>query len=228
MSISRRNFLHHGLAVAGAATAAAPHSLAAANAPTPPDRRIPLGVSTYSYWHFLPEKYPIENVIEDAVRMGFDGVEILHRQMAEESTAYMNKLKRLAFVNGLGAGTCCRSTRISFLPTPPSARKRSTTPSTPWTWRTKMGIPAIRLNTGRWNTIASFDDLMKAGGQEPPIEGYKEDDAFKWVIDSIEKCLPHARRTRRGDGARKPLGPVDQARKSAAHPPTHSTLHGWA
>ena len=100
MSITRRNFLHHSLA-AGAATAAAPGGAFAAKTPTRAEQRIPVGVSTYSYWHFLPEKYPIENVIEDAARMGFDGVEILHRQMAEESTAYLNKLKRLAFVNGL-------------------------------------------------------------------------------------------------------------------------------
>ena len=40
--------------------------------------RIRLAVSTYSYWHFKPEKYPIEKVIEDAARLGFDGVEVLH------------------------------------------------------------------------------------------------------------------------------------------------------
>ena len=60
-----------------------------------------IAVSTYSYWHFRTEKYPIERVIEHAARLGFDGVEILHRQMAEESPAYCNKLKQLAFKNGL-------------------------------------------------------------------------------------------------------------------------------
>ena len=33
---------------------------------------------------------------------------------------------------------------------------------------------------------------MKAKGDEPPLPGYKTDDAFAWCIDSIEKCLPHA------------------------------------
>ncbi|MBA2645687.1 MAG: sugar phosphate isomerase/epimerase, partial [Pyrinomonadaceae bacterium] len=69
--------------------------------PAPARRNIRLGVSTYSYWHFKTEKYPIEKVIDDAARLGFDGVEILHRQMAEESQAYLNKLKRAAFVKGL-------------------------------------------------------------------------------------------------------------------------------
>src|SRR5215472_3866053 len=64
-------------------------------------RRIHLGVSTYSYWHFKGDKYPIEAVIEEAGRLGFDGVEVLHMQMSGESTAYLNQLKRLAFRNGL-------------------------------------------------------------------------------------------------------------------------------
>ena len=36
----------------------------------------------------------------------------------------------------------------------------------------QMGIPAIRLNSGRWKTIESFDDLMKVKGNEPPMQGY--------------------------------------------------------
>ena len=62
--------------------------------------RIRLAVSSYSYWHFKEEKYPIEKVIDHAAEVGFDGVEILHRQMAEEGTAYMNALKRRAFEAG--------------------------------------------------------------------------------------------------------------------------------
>jgi L-ribulose-5-phosphate 3-epimerase len=63
--------------------------------------RIRTAVSTYSYWHFRTPKYPIEKVIEDAARLGFDGVEILHRQMDDETPAYVNKLKQAAFRNGL-------------------------------------------------------------------------------------------------------------------------------
>src|SRR5574340_240381 len=66
--------------------------------------RIRLAVSTYSYWHFKREKYPIEKVIEDAARLGFDGVEVLHRQMRDETPAYMNALKQAAFRAGLDLG----------------------------------------------------------------------------------------------------------------------------
>ena len=50
----------------------------------------------------------------------------------------------------------------------------------------------MRLNSGRWNTIQSFDDLMKNRGVEPILPGYTEDDGFKWCIDCIQQCLPTA------------------------------------
>jgi sugar phosphate isomerase/epimerase len=55
-----------------------------------------------------------------------------------------------------------------------------------------LGVPCIRLNSGRWNTIASFDDLMKARGIEPILAGYSLEDGFRWCIDCIERCLPRA------------------------------------
>lgn len=150
--------------------------------------KIPIAVSTYSYWHFKTEKYPIEKVIEHAARTGFDGVEILHRQMENETPAYINKLKRLAFVNGLSFPML--SIHQDFVH--PSKEER--TKAIDHTKHcielaVQLGIPCIRLNSGRWKTIKSFDELMKVKGQEPPLEGYKEDDAFQWCIDSIGECL---------------------------------------
>jgi sugar phosphate isomerase/epimerase len=56
----------------------------------------------------------------------------------------------------------------------------------------QLGVPCIRLNSGRWNTIKSFDDLMKARGEEPVLPGCTEEDGFKWCLDCIEQCLPKA------------------------------------
>src|ERR1700737_3535376 len=82
----------------GAAAASLAGSASAATG-TPPRQRF--GVLTYSYWHFQPVKYPIEKVIDHAAQLGFDGVELLHRQFEGESTAYLNRLKRQAFSHGL-------------------------------------------------------------------------------------------------------------------------------
>jgi sugar phosphate isomerase/epimerase len=53
-------------------------------------------------------------------------------------------------------------------------------------------VPCIRLNSGRWNTIRDFDDLMKARGIEPILPGHKEDEGFDWCIECINACLPKA------------------------------------
>ncbi|HEV3311330.1 MAG TPA: sugar phosphate isomerase/epimerase family protein, partial [Chloroflexota bacterium] len=44
----------------------------------------------------------------------------------------------------------------------------------------------------RWGTIKSFDDFMAKKGIEPVLEGHTEEEAFGWVISSIEKLLPRA------------------------------------
>jgi sugar phosphate isomerase/epimerase len=179
---------------AGAALGALPGSAATVLAQaggSATSKRYPLAVSTYSYWHFDPVKFPIEDVIEEAAAIGFDGVEILHRQMRDETPAYMNDLKRRAALAGLALPML--SIHQDFVDPDPEARQKAID-------HTKhcldlahqMGIPVIRLNSGRWGTIRSFDELMKAKGEEPPLEGYTNDDAFDWCIQSIQECLPHA------------------------------------
>jgi L-ribulose-5-phosphate 3-epimerase len=154
-------------------------------------RRIRFGVSTYSYWHFKGDKYPIEAVIEEAGRLGFDGVEILHVQMSGESTAYLNQLKRLAFRNGLDLIQL--SIHQDFVsPDPQERRKHIDHTLHCIELAAQLGVPSIRLNSGRWKTIPSFDDLMKVKGDEPPLAGYTNQDALKWCTESILACIPAA------------------------------------
>jgi L-ribulose-5-phosphate 3-epimerase len=155
--------------------------------------RIRLAVSTYSYWHFRTPKYPVEQVIEDAARLGFDGVEILHRQMTDESPAYVNKLKQAAF--RLGLDLPMLSIHQDFISPKAEERQEAVDHTIKCIdLASRLGIPSIRLNSGRWNTIASFDDLMKVKGNEPPIEGFTDEDAFRWCEEGIKACLPAAER----------------------------------
>lgn len=153
--------------------------------------RINLAVSTYSYWHFRTEKYPIERVIENAAELGFEGVEILHRQMANESVEYLFELKQLAFKHGLALPML--SIHQDFVHPEVAERHKDIAHTEKCIdIASKLGIPAIRLNSGRWNTIPSFDELMKVKGDEPPLKGYSNEDAFGWVVESIRACLPKA------------------------------------
>ena len=155
-------------------------------------RRLPIAVSTYSYWPLQGAKYPIKNVIEDAARLGFDGVEILHRSMEEETVAYQNKLKRLAFDNGLSLPLL--SIHQNFLQ-PDLAKRKSDIEHTfkCIDMASQMGIPCVRMNTGSWGTVKNKrqGDYYKTG-IEPPIEGYTDEDGIKWTIDGMGECLQHA------------------------------------
>lgn len=150
---------------------------------------IRLIVSTYSYWHFEPVKYPIEKVIENAARIGFDGVEILHRQMENESVPYMNKLKRMAFERGLALPFL--SIHQNFVEPDPAKRKEHVAHTLKCIQlATQMGIPAIRMNTGSWAGKRP-PDYYKTGIKKP-VEGYTDRDAIGWVIDSMGECLVEA------------------------------------
>lgn len=191
-STPRRNWLKQSALLAtGTLLGNNPGAQKAITPNNPKIQQISIAVSTYSYWHFKTEKYPIEKVIEHAARTGFDGVEILHRQMQDESPAYINKLKRLAFINGLSFPML--SIHQDFVHPAREERQKAIDHTKHCiNLAVQLGIPSIRLNSGRWKTIQSFDELMKVKGQEPPLPGYKEDDAFKWCIDSIAECLVNA------------------------------------
>ncbi len=153
--------------------------------------QVKLGISSYSYWHFRDPKVSIETVIDQASDLGVGGVDILHRQMDREDAPYLQQLKRHAFRNGVDL--ICLSIHQNFVSPDAETRQRNIEHTLHCIELAyEMGIPAIRLNSGRWGTVDSFDRLMELRGDEPPLSGYTEEDAFAWCIESIEKCLPKA------------------------------------
>jgi hypothetical protein len=94
-----------------------------------------LAVSTYSYWHFRGPKTPIETVIDRAAALGARGVDILHQQMESEEPAYLQRLKRHAFTNGVDL--VCLSIHQNFVsPDPTSGGRTSTTRCAASSWPT--------------------------------------------------------------------------------------------
>lgn len=168
--------------------AAGPYGTASVRRPNP------IAVSSYSYWRYNDStKLPIEKCIDLAAEAGFDGFEILHVQMTDESNGYLQMLKRRAFVNGMAL--CGLSTHQGFV-SPDADERQKNIDHTIHCMQLahELGIPTMRVNTGRWRTTKSFDELMANKGIEPRLDGYSDDDAFGWVIGSFEKLLPHAER----------------------------------
>jgi len=194
ISLSRRHAL---AALAGGAASFLPGATAPAAAPASP--RVRLAVASYSYWHFRTPKVPIETVMDRAAELGFSGVDILHRQMElpergpldAAGRAYLRRLRRHAFRRGLAI--CCLSTHQSFVKADPA----ELTAEVQHTHRClevarELGCASIRVNTGRWGTIRSFDDLMANRGIEPVLPGRTEDEGFKWCAEGLARCLPKA------------------------------------
>jgi L-ribulose-5-phosphate 3-epimerase len=190
--VNRRAFVAGSIAaLAGAGTVGrAAEKPAGSQAKT--QRGNPIAVSTYSFWRFKDGlKMPIDTCLDEAARLGFDGVDILLMQMENEDNGSLQKLKRHALINGLDL--CCMSTHQSFV-SPDAAKRQQNVDLTCHQIELayRLGIPIIRINTGRWGTSGSFDDLMAHRGIEPVLPGYTEEDGFQWVMDSIRKCLPKA------------------------------------
>ena len=185
--LGRRSFL----AAASAASIPALSGSKNASAEAAPSSPRHIGVSTYSFWQFRGERLDVETCVEKAAAMGFDGVEILHVQMLDESTSAVNRIKRKA--HSLGLALMGFSTHQGFV-TPDEDLRRTNVQKTLYQIElaARLGVATMRINTGRWGTIKSFDDFMAKKGIEPALEGHNDEEAFGWVIGSIEKLLPRA------------------------------------
>ena len=186
----RRTFL---AAAASLSLAAAPRAFAADDAPpAAPLRPVRFGVSTYSFWQFRAEPAPIEDCIDQAAQMGFDGVEILQVQMGDDqSNARLQRLKSRAHARGLALMGF--STHQGFVNPDKAVRVDNiakTLNSIDTAYR--LGIPTMRINTGRWGTSKNFDELMANKGIEPNLPGHTDEEGFGWVIESIKRLLPRA------------------------------------
>jgi len=191
--MNRRKFLlQSSAAAAGLGALGARRGDGASQAASGARRGNPIAVSTYSFWRYRADsRLKIEDCIALAADMGFDAVEILEKQMDRKDQAYLRSLKRQALVSGLAL--CGLSTHQGFVSPKAEERKANveiTIASVELAYA--LGIPAVRINTGRWGTTEDFDELMKNRGVEPPLPGYSDEDAFPWVIESLEKCLPSA------------------------------------
>jgi L-ribulose-5-phosphate 3-epimerase len=201
-SLTRRNFVRNTLAGAtglGLANTSQPAAVAANRKARASKRGNPIAVSTYSFWRFKQGmKMPIKQCIDEAARLGFDGLDVLLRQMEPErnvspDNATLQGIKRHALINGIDL--CCMSTHQGYV-YPDKAKRQKNIDLTIQQIETayQLGIPIVRVNTGRWGTSGNFDELMANRGIEPVLEGYTEDDGFKWVIDSLAACLPTAKK----------------------------------
>ncbi|MFT6865014.1 MAG: L-ribulose-5-phosphate 3-epimerase [Akkermansiaceae bacterium] len=156
------------------------------------DRRNPIGVSTYSFWGFQRDELrDIGKCIDLAAKMGFDGVEILQIQMKDFSPSALQKIKRQAFMAGVDLMGF--STHQDFVDPDEIVRRRNVEQTITYIEQAyALGIPTLRINTGRWGTSEDFDALMANRGIEPVLRGHTEEEGFAWVIEAMKQLVPYA------------------------------------
>ncbi len=155
-------------------------------------RRTPIGVSTYSFWGFRRDDLrDVGKCIDLAAKMGFDGVEILQMQIEDFSPAALQKIKRRAFMAGVDL--IGFSTHQDFVDPDWLVRRRNVEQTICYIEQAyALGIPTLRINTGRWGTSKNFDALMANRGIEPVLDGHTEEEGFAWVIEAMKQLVPAA------------------------------------
>lgn len=149
-----------------------------------------LGVSSYSYWHFTPEKVPLSKIIDDAADVGVMGLEILHQQLESEDNSYMQGIKRQAFRRGLALYNL--GTSQDFITNDEAKRQQQVQHTLHCIdLAHALGVPSIRVNAGTWQVV-SGPGLVESRGWTEPWEGYTEDDGFNWAIEGLGACVDYA------------------------------------
>ncbi len=197
----RRAFLSAGLATGllGSHLSAVPRDDTPADAPSESGARRtnPIALSTYSLWRFRNDELrDMDRCIDLADEFGFDGIEFLLYQIGQNeliSRSRMMAYKRRA--QRLGLPIMGLSTHQGFV-TPDAEKRQFNIDRTiaQIEIAADLGIPVVRVNTGTWGTSKDFDDLMANRGIESPLPGYTDEDAYPWVIEAFEECLPTAER----------------------------------
>ena len=187
--MDRRHFLASALAISAAPSLSGAEELTPAK---PAGRGNRIGVSSYSFWGFKRDDLrPMDRCVELAAEMGFDGLEILQRQLVSTEPADLMKIKRRAFLAGLDL--MGYSTHQGFLSPDKDVRRKNVDETVKCLEQAyQLGIPTMRVNSGTWGTSKSFDELMANRGEEKPVEGYGEEDAYEWVIEAYQELAGEA------------------------------------
>ncbi len=155
-----------------------------------------LAISSYSFHRFGQQVEgktppPLTEMIQAAADYGVAGIELLGVHFESTERSYLNDLKYAALKHGITI--CAVSAHHNFVHPDPEERRRQMEIVTRWVdVAAHLGAGVVRVFGGRWQTIPDFKEYMAAGGKEPPLEGYTDEQALAWVIDAFKMCTYYA------------------------------------
>lgn len=138
---------------------------------------IKIGCAAYSYRDYLQDgRMSYEDFIEEAHRLGLDGVELTLYWLPSDESAYFRKLKRLALFRGLPIS--CAGISTNFCNPDPSEREKAVrSVERGLDIAHELGAPCLRV----------------FAGYIP--EGHTVADATDWTVQALKKCAHIAENT---------------------------------
>ena len=157
-----------------------------------------LSISSYSFHRFGngPEenrKPEFGRLIEACAGYGVEGLELLGVHFESAEPAALAALKQQAFRHGVALVAV--SAHHNFVV--PDAAKRQAEIDKLCHWvdvAHELGAPSVRAFGGRWSTRPNFSEFMAARGEEPPLEGYTDDDGYAWSVEAFKIASYYAGR----------------------------------
>jgi len=135
---------------------------------------IKIGCAAYSYREYLQDgRMMYEDFIEEAYRIGLDGVELTLYWLPSKNPSYFRKIKRLSFFRGLPIS--CAGISTNFCNPDISEREKA--------------IKAVKEGLEIAHELGS-PCLRVFGGYVP--EGYSKDEAIGWIVESLNSCIDDA------------------------------------
>lgn len=160
---------------------------------------VKIALSSYSFYGFgggpngadLPS---VRQMIDYCVEFGVDGIEFLneHLTMSGITTPQDRaELKQYMSIRGIRPITVAASNNPLKL-TPVERADDLAKFFEHVDWAAELGAPFVRALGGRWGTIKDFGELTANRGEEPPVEGYTEEQGFEWIVQSLRAAANYA------------------------------------
>jgi len=135
---------------------------------------VKIGCAAYSYREYLKDgRMRYEDFIEEAYRIGLDGVELTLYWLPSKDTSYFRKIKRLSLLRGLPIS--CAGISTNFCNPNLSERKKA--------------IEAVKEGLEIAHELGA-PCLRVFAGYVPG--GYTEAEAMKWTVESLKSCIEYA------------------------------------
>ena len=135
---------------------------------------IKIGCAAYSYREYLNDgRMGYEDFIEEAYKIGLDGVELTLYWLPSKDVSYFRKIKRLSLLRGLPIS--CAGISTNFCDPDVSKRKKV--------------IEAVKEGLEIAHELGA-PCLRVFGGYVP--EGYSKVEAMGWTVESLKSCVDYA------------------------------------